>query len=474
MNPDLSNLSDIQASIHYIVAGIRENRLYELDLPNNFDPLIYISLNPDLSNLNLIESSKHYSQYGINENRKYDDPYFDKAYFAKTYNHDIFDKYLYKYYSDDIKQEKNEYFKNIINDKFANKNKNTKDTNKYTNAVLLVNHDTSIYGASHYLYVLYGVLKNNFPNIKFIICEVKYNITVTIKYNIPKSDIIEYYGDPTMLYMIYDKIKPLTLYLNSCNFAIYKLYEVIERSKIILHSHEIFKDYLLNITTPDFVVSDRIAKQYLDKYNIQPKIQQPILNSNDIIRLANDPIDLTIHKFNTKFDITKINICMCGQVTDRKNYKLFIQIAKAFPQYNFIWIGGTESDSIYFNDVPNIYHITYVTNPYAYYKQLVDYFILFSLEDPCPYVILENILLSTNIICWEKNIFYDHKHQLINDIYIEIPGYISYESAYNAIKANVLEKKIAKSINLETNSVKYINQFFSEPTQIIKSINDLL
>ena len=164
---------------------------------------------------------------------------------------------------------------------------------------------------------------------------------------------------------------------------------------------------------------------------------------------------------------------MSGQITKRKNYELFIEVAKVFPQFNFIWLGGTESDTINFNSTPNIYHITYVTNPYAYYKQLVDYFILFSLEDPCPYVILENILLCTPTICWEKNIFTDYKHKLTIGTYIEIPGYINLESVITVINTHIKYKKTNKDTNKNTNCQKFIENFFSQPTEIIKLIESI-
>ena len=44
---------------------------------------------------------------------------------------------------------------------------------------------------------------------------------------------------------------------------------------------------------------------------------------------------------NRILDKSKITIGMCGQISERKNYKLFIKVSILYPNYNFMWIGDT-------------------------------------------------------------------------------------------------------------------------------------
>jgi len=74
LNTDLSNMSDNEATEHYINNGINENRIYCIDknnLPNNFNVSIYKKLNKDLSNMSDSEATDHYINNGFNENRIY-------------------------------------------------------------------------------------------------------------------------------------------------------------------------------------------------------------------------------------------------------------------------------------------------------------------------------------------------------------------------------------------------------------------
>ena len=158
---------------------------------------------------------------------------------------------------------------------------------------------------------------------------------------------------------------------------------------------------------------------------------------------------------------------MCGQVTERKNYKLFIEISTHFPQYNFLWIGDNIN---VFDNYSNIYHIKNTINPYKYFKQTLDYFILFSEVDPCPYVVLENILLETPIITFRENIYYHHKNELIEHIYHEYPSCINIQNGIDSINTYIKHKK-----NITTNlGKKYIQKYFTNLNEITDKMNELL
>jgi hypothetical protein len=158
--------------------------------------------------------------------------------------------------------------------------------------------------------------------------------------------------------MLYDKIKPKVVYLNSCNYAISKVYKYIPEHVRILHSHEIFDHYLISKEImPDYVVCNLIADQYFQYYKKTPNVQPPFLKDIDnILLLSTENIELISNQYGN-LDLKKITIGMCGQITERKNYELFISMSKIYLNYNFIWIGDTSN---ILDEYVNIYHINQI------------------------------------------------------------------------------------------------------------------
>ena len=209
------------------------------------------------------------------------------------------------------------------------------------------------------MYLLFNILSKKYQNtnIKPLLCEVAYNPQLLIKYSICQNHVIEYKADPTLLYMLYEHFQPKLVYLNSCNFAIFNVYKYIPKDITILHSHEIFEHYLLaKINVPNFVVSHRIAQEYNTYYKndnnfVIPLVQPPFLsNIEEILTLSDENIDVISNDFGI-IDMSKITIGMCGQITDRKNYQLFIEVSKHYPQYNFIWIGDNNNVFTQYNNI---------------------------------------------------------------------------------------------------------------------------
>jgi len=466
LNPDLKNMSDEDLKYHYLNYGqYEEYRFYKIDksemelLPKDFNIDMYRGLNPDIENLNDLQLVRHYIHHGILEKRKYNDKHFDSNFFYDKHFDCPFlienlNKKDYSLYLEDIRRPKNNYFKELV------ENYILKEKPYY---IFLVNHSDTLYGANHYTYQLFLTLKSkSYFNVKIKLCDFEYNMLLDEKYGIKKEDVIEYKDDPTLLYMYYIALKPRIVYFNSCNFAYTKLYKFIHPTRRILHTHEIFDHYLLSKeVVPDLVVSNRIKKQYEDFYGIQIKtnIQPPFFkNLEEIILLSEEVLNLSsISNSFQLMDSSKITIGMCGQITNRKNYKLFIKISEIFPEINFLWIGDKSN---IFQPYKNIFHIQETTNPYNKYRQAIDYFILFSEIDPCPYVIIENILLETKIITFQDNIYYEHKDPLIDPFYISCEGSVSYENVMSAISKYVKEKR---QYTLSGNGEKYIKQYFNYP-----------
>jgi hypothetical protein len=185
-------------------------------------------------------------------------------------------------------------------------------------------------------------------------------------------------------------------------------------------------------------VSKRIQKEFEYKHKHKPEIQPPIF-------LA-ETLELIDREFNKELpevlnhkghmDRSKITIGMCGQTETRKNPKLFEEVSKLYPDYNFLWVGGEEG---HFAEIDNLYHVPVVQLPFIYYK-LIDYFVLFSEEDPCPYVVIENLYVNNKVITFKDNIYTDHKCEQTKDIYFEFEGSVSAKSVQYMIDKHVSEK----------------------------------
>lgn len=457
LNPDLRNMTDSELMYHYEYHGRKENRLYNLQLPTNFDVLMYKEFNPDLKNVSDVEAKKHFCMYGLKENRRYNDIHFDRLYFSEKYKLDPDDPNLYNEYTKDIRQDKNNYFERNIHTTFKDKRE----------CILMVNHDHKMFGASLCLLQNYKILCEYFKQYDIIMVHDQEPIN---REKLDENQLYTYHNDPTYLYKIYIKLNPVLIYVNSVNYAISRFIDYIPKEKLLLHSHEskINYHYFMDESViPDFVVSNRIANEYKKT----PQILTPLLlNYKEILEKSIIPFsdENSITNHYGKINLNKITICMCGQVCERKNYNLFLKIGDKFPEYNFIWIGNPKLSL-----VKNIYNIDYTNNPYQYFKQIVDVFILFSKEDPCPMVVLENILLETPILTFAPNILYNHYDELIKEFYVEYPLEINLKNCEDAIKSLNIHKRDFNKLSTN-NGLRYILSHFYEQNILVDTINHRL
>ena len=96
---------------------------------------------------------------------------------------------------------------------------------------------------------------------------------------------------------------------------------------------------------------------------------------------------------------------------------------------------------------------------------------LFSIIDPCPYVILENILLNNNIIVFNPNILYNHNDISLKSFYHIYPYEISLYNCSMAINRYVKNKKIINNRNF---GEIYIRNKFSYPDEVMKTISQFI
>jgi glycosyltransferase involved in cell wall biosynthesis len=423
-NVDLTGMSELQLQEHYVLHGKKEQRIYSVDLPDDFDVEVYRYMNRDIFDQTDGWLKRHYYQHGQYEQRIYSDRLYDKSFFI-NYNN-LHESATYADYLSDIRQIKSQEILDIIN--------STPDLDGY---LLLVSHDNSIYGATHYLYLLFEYLRSK--NFKVKILDADFNPMLKEKYAVSDSDILYYKKDATLLYHICVKANPRKIFFNSMSFPMAEAAKYLNRERLIIHSHEVRPHYICSYP-PDFVVANTIAEQYEEL----PKVQPPII-SNETLKL----IDIEFAKqscvknYLGELQTDKITIGMCGSLTTRKNYKLFIELAENLKQFNFLWVGGHQDVG---EDVDNFYHVKNVELPYRYYN-LMDYFILCSTEDPCPYVVLENLYVGNKVLTFEKNIYTRHDKVFLTGQLFEFPGEISYENAYKHIVANCKSKKTADTLN---------------------------
>ncbi len=126
---------------------------------------------------------------------------------------------------------------------------------------------------------------------------------------------------------------------------------------------------------PTIVVSNIISEHYFNLYGIKPLVQPPVLyNTEHILLLSKENVELIKNDYGI-IDTSKITFCICGAQTDRKNPTFFFKLASYFPQYNFIWIGGHKKTKKIIN-LKNAYHIINIINPYKYFANYFDYFLL--------------------------------------------------------------------------------------------------
>jgi hypothetical protein len=444
-NPDLKDYTDQAAALHYLNFGIGEKRVYKVNLPEYFDAEHYGCLNKDISSLSKEQLEAHYEAYGRLEGRKYFDSLFDLDFFIK-YNH-LPQSASYSTYVKDIRKIKSAKVLAAV-EALSGKDKG---------AVLLVNHLSTFNGATQYLATLYAELKSDKNIGKIYFVDFEQNADLRNKYRIAEEDYISYEQDSTILYYICTKTKPRKIYFNSINANYADVIKWLDSALVLWHSHEVKKhfEYLSGEYAPTHVVSARIQSEYT--VNV-PKIQKEVLTKNELAVidfLKSEKAEPVRNNLNV-LDTAKVTIGMCGSLCDRKNHKTFVALAKVYPDYNFLWIGGERS--ILDDAVPNFYQIQYTANPYKYFT-ILDYFLLTSQIDPCPYVVLENLYLGNCVIAFKDNIYTDHKCALLENVYFEYPGGLNITTACAALDKFV--QPATKPIK-NTAGAEYVAKKFSE------------
>lgn len=379
-----------QAETHYLKHGIDEGRIYRLDnflgeLPEDFDYRIYGILNPDLDDIFGSDQAKlemHYRSYGHRENRQ----------FSSCLNY--------------------EQISNLL------KLPEAQNISKYDNCTVLVNHQSTLTGAPIFLQDLANWLYEYNKNLIFIDCVP--NEHYTINKNIKKY---YHFNDPIKLKNILDNIASINIIYSNSLSPIFKHIDNFTEYlyKTIFHFHECKEDIYESLKTDE----ENRFKNIIDRsYGIMFVAKQIAEDLGVYVskKVTLCPEFLPYYRYDKILSNSKdtkqtkrIRIGMCGTNCSRKNPELFIDLAKLNPSYDFIWVG---SKIIQDDKAPlNLTCISETKNPFKYFNSL-DYFLLTSKRDPCPIVVLENMLMNNKIILLDQNIKYKHDIDNLENVII--------------------------------------------------------
>lgn len=197
---------------------------------------------------------------------------------------------------------------------------------------------------------------------------------------------------------IYNKYKPDIIHLHSSKAGL--LGRLVYPSKKIVYTVHGFDS--IRLAHRQFLPIERVMQFFcraivgVSRYDKKNLIAEKITNnvyaiSNGILKINTSNL-LTLQAFSSG----KKTILCIARVSPPKRIDLFIEIAKALPQYQFVWIGNQEElDSF---DIPgNCCLVGNIPNAGAYCS-LADMFILTSDYEGLPMVIIEAMSFGKPIV----------------------------------------------------------------------------
>lgn len=429
LNADLTDFSDLDATIHYLNHGRDEGRQYKLlfqeepgpanaSLPIDFNPEMYRMLNADISGFSNLNATLHFLNHGRDEGRRY---------------------------------------KLLAQEEYVS-----------GNSPLFINHDVSLTGAPLFLYEFVSHLKEN-DVFKDPIIVDSYPSRLFSRYQIHK---LYHYNNPDKLREILTAYNPPFIYSNSLGLFYYQSEQLkIFLIKTIFHFHETLEyvnphiRYFLK-SEKIHVVSSRIKKQYEEADCEKVSLFPPFLSKATQERILKESKKPCFLKNRYRhIDRDRVVVGMSGSIVERKGFSLFYQTARFNPALDFVWVGGerdwkSKAEQIYqkaFEELPNFFHVPFDSNPYKYFS-LFDCFFLTSLNDPCPIVVLESLLLDKNVIVLKDNIYYDHSPAGLSN-YFEVDNRGKSEEEIIKEVSGLFQKKTSKN----NQGKRYIEQFFTTP-----------
>lgn len=246
-------------------------------------------------------------------------------------------------------------------------------------------------------YDIYLVITNNFNNVN----KELYNNVKLIYCNFNNLSVTECKINTIVATKILEIINPDFVFIST--FANYEFIKASNDLNIhnIIYIHE-KKTELFRIKNNNHEFSNFPEADELKKIN---KIFLGY-NTNDVHDIFNINgeylnIGIDFNEINTKINgdykiYNKTTFGMCGYGTYRKGFDIFLNIAKKYKQFDFVWIGPIQDFKN--SDLPKNFVVTGFTNNVVYYLKNLAAILFTSREDPFPLVIMEFLYLDLKII----------------------------------------------------------------------------
>lgn len=465
------------------IIGLRNGEIMKLvrELNPEFNHIQYLEMNPDLEEMQCFNHHMalyaHYYMQGHDEGRTAYNPYHCKL----TELPENFDEDVYKFMNLDVAQNVEDVVDHFLNIGFGTQRTwdigmNYEEMNKFLveqdieipdGAIVIVNHASTLTGAPAFAQDLANYLVDNgYENVVFLDAHPSKYFTLN-----KKIKHMYYFNNVNILLDILNGSNPSLIYSNSMTRMVsdYQLFAHLAE-KTIYHFHETYIDairffrgerkgmyqLIANAKATFFV-----AKRIRDNFKLPPELQKKTFVVPEFVHKSRVE-KIKKNKKRTKQN-KRVKIGMCGTVCPRKNVKLFMDTAKACPEYDFVWIGGLLE-----TDLPNVTFVDVVKNPHEILEQL-DYFFLTSTRDPCPIVVLESLCMNHKIIVCEENIRYDHpSNELENFLVIKNHNFNNKEiiKQFKEFDLNVKLQKTKKN-------KEYFEENFTYPHVVIPKDADV-
>lgn len=432
-----------------------------------YNPTHYKILNMELQTLSKPELLNHFRNFGFYDKKqcfiknrymqKYITEYcdFDIEFYSKHYSYlnpelsQLSNLDLLKHYITIGKQQNKSAFIKNTNDNYEFHNKQNSSNPLVGNCVIFINssHEVNDETIFLYQYVIYLQENNVYDNV--LILDIIYNDELYEYYNLLKTQPIFHCNNFVLLRELLDYYDPKFIYANSLNYLTLNIEKFSDEiiSKTIFHFHEsieIIPQTIRNLKNNIIYCSnEKISEQLHNSFGLtNTQIFKPFIREN-----SNKDSKIT-----DMFGNLNITFGMFGKNNYENGHDIFIKIAKAMPQYNFIWIGGDYDDKF---SADNFIHIRNCVDIYKYIN-MIDYLLITS-RNKFPHIILKALYCDCPCIVLENKM----------TLNIDIEGFYKIKDHNNDfnkviefLKTNI---KLINKQDQKISSSQYILDNYSKP-----------
>ena len=216
------------------------------------------------------------------------------------------------------------------------------------------------------------------------------------------------------------------VYVNSLAASVFAIAAAQRKRRTILHVHEksaemfnllaydVTKIEVMRVTDAAVFAADEIRADLAQMFHTTPAdtVTFGIAVEIEAIRKAaaeraSSPLNILGQPLAPG---ARAIVGMCGAASVRKGADIFLKLALAAPECDFLWVGGWRpeetSENLAYDEFlkrapTNLYLAGAVDNPYAYMR-MMDLFFLSSREDPNPLVLAEALALGVPILTFTR------------------------------------------------------------------------